>query len=364
MKLALRVLAGLMLTRLNFAMAADATALKSFTEQIPGTQVRFEMIAVPGGEFLMGSPPSENGRKADEGPQVRVRMDPFCIGKFSVTWPEYQEFMTGYQRLQINWREKRVDPTADAVTYPTPMYDLEFGPRLLRMGGRKEGMPAVAMSQFAARQYTKWLSKKTGRFYRLATEAEWEYACRAGTTTTYCFGDDPMALDAFGWSIENSNVADGNPGYHRVGQKKPNAWGLYDMHGNVGQWCFDAYDANWYAKFAGKTVDWHEVINWPTRRYPCVIRGGSYESERETCRSATRMHSTKDLNAFDPGFPKSPYWESDGPWLGFRLACPPKEPDEAEKLKFWDPAPDDAATNDSIRRDRDAHEILPAAPRQ
>src|SRR5207302_2029158 len=111
-----------------------------------------------------------------------------------------------------------------------------------------------------ARQYTKWLSKKTGRFYRLSCEAEWEYACRAGTTTAYFFGDDSKRLGECGWFFGNSSRPNNDPshpngetGYHKAGQKKPNAWGLYDLYGNVAEWCVDRYDPDWYRGFAGKT---------------------------------------------------------------------------------------------------------------
>src|SRR5207253_5739812 len=138
------------------------------------------------------------------------------------------KFLQTYHRIAGLDSDKRpaipAAKMADAVTYPTPMYELEAGPILDRMG-RREKFPAVIMSQFAARQYTKWLSKKTGRFYRLPTEAEWEYACRAGTTTAYSFGDDPKQLGDYAWYFDNSAVK-GENAYREVGLKKPNPWGL------------------------------------------------------------------------------------------------------------------------------------------
>ena len=338
-------------------------APRSYFETVPGTDIRFEMLSIPGGTFTMGSPHTEKGRKENERPQFRVKVDPFYMGRYVVTGPEYKAFESEYVRVDRQGRAKSIpkDHVADAVTYPTPQYEAFYRPVVNRMGGDGFGMPAVAMSHYAARQYTKWLSYKTGRFYRLPTEAEWEYACRAGTATAYSYGNDPKQLDDYAWFEDDSDEKDGDPGYHKTGLKQPNRWGLYDMQGNVAQWCVDAYSADWFKQFAGKTVNWHDAINWPLHRYPCVIRGGGYDSEAVDCRCAARLHSDRQLNKRDPDVPVSPYIESDGFWVGFRLVSPVATPSEAEKHRYWDEV-DDQIKNDT-HRDRDLHEVLTPAAR-
>jgi formylglycine-generating enzyme required for sulfatase activity len=315
------------------------------------------MVPVPGGVFRMGSPDGERGRKKDEGPQIEVEVEPFHMGKFEVTWPEYKAFSHRYNHLAGMQRPPVPrDRLADAVTYPTPIYEVETDGMLQDMGGQGARFPAVSVSQFAARQYTKWLSKKTGRFYRLPTEAEWEYACRAGTKTAYGYGEDPSVLGAYAVYVDNSEYDTGKEGYRQVGLRRPNAWGVHDMHGNVAEWCIDAYDENWYARFAGRTMTASEVINWPSRRYPRVLRGGGWQSEAADCRSASRIPGRKDLNLFDAQLPKSPHWETNGFWVGFRVVSPAREPAEADKLRFWNA--DDPVTIEVLQRDREIQELI------
>ena len=202
--------------------------MKPYTNTIPGTQVSFAMVPIPGGEFVMGSPDSEPGRKPDEGPQHKVKISPFWMGQCEVTWNEYELFMYPDEERRTRATiptDAAGDKLADAVTHPSkPYVEMSFG-----MG--KDGFPAIAMTQHAANKYCQWLSAKTGQFYRLPTEAEWEYAARAGTTTAYFFGDDASKLGEYAWFEQNSDFK-----YQKVGKKKPNPWGLYDICGNVVEW--------------------------------------------------------------------------------------------------------------------------------
>jgi formylglycine-generating enzyme required for sulfatase activity len=314
------------------AAAATEAEMKPYTEQILPNEVKFDMLPIPGGKFTMGSPDSEPDRKEDEGPQHEVEISPFWMGKCEVTWDEYEVFMlkTDYQRrVAIDLPPLAQDKFADALARPTAPYtDMTFG-----FG--KYGFPAISMTHFAARNYCKWLSAKTGRYYRLPTEAEWEYACRAGTTTAYSFGDDPAELDDYAWYFDNSEDK-----YQKVGKKKPNPWGLHDMHGNVVEWCLDQYEVDFYKQLAGKVSV--NPVAVPKLVYPNVVRGGSWDDDPDRLRSAARRGSHIDWKMQDPQRPQSVWYHTDAQFSGFRVVRPLVEPTEEEKKAIWDAGLEDA----------------------
>ncbi len=307
------------------AEAKTEDEMKPYTEMISGTDVKFDMVPIPGGTFLQGSPEDEPGRKEDEGPQHPVSVEPFWMGKYEVTWDEYEIYMYSLdiaRRKALGLKATPLDKLADAITRPSAPYtDMTFG-----MG--KDRFPAISMTQYAAKMYCKWLSAKTGRYYRLPTEAEWEYACRAGTTTAYSFGDDPEQLDEYAWYFDSSDDK-----YHKVGQKKPNPWGLHDMHGNVAEWCLDQYIPDFYSRLS-KAKPAKNPYARPTKLYPRVVRGGSWDDDAEMVRSAARRGSSEEWKAQDPQIPPSMWYHTDAPFVGFRVVRPLREPTEEEKKMY------------------------------
>ena len=294
--------------------AGSSGAGKAYKSTIPGTTVSFEMAPIPGGSFVMGTPDSEAGRKADEGPPHKVGVEPFWMGKFEVTWDEYRLFMFSAQAGEA----KGKDTVVDAVSRPTrPYVEMSFGMGI-------NGFPAISMTQHAANKYAEWLSAKTDQFYRLPTEAEWEYACRAGAATAYSYGDDAAKLGDYAWFAANS---DGH--YGKVGAKKPNPWGLYDMLGNVAEWTLDQYAADTYAKPPAE--------GWvrSTTAYPQSVRGGSWNDGAEALRCGARLGSDATWKMQDPQLPKSIWYHTDAQWLGFRLVRPVKIPAADAMFKFW-----------------------------
>ena len=302
---------------------------------VPGSEVVIEMVPVPGGKFLMGSAEDSEGHKEDESPQIEVEVGPMWVGKYETTWKQYQLYMSMYQLFKSleskGLRVVKGDNVVDAVTAPTELYDSSFTYEY----GRDPKLPAVTMTQYAAKQYTKWLSKLTGDQYRLPTEAEWEYACRAGSQSAYTFGDDTGELGDYAWYIENS---DEHP--HEVGLKKPNAFGLFDMHGNVMEWAIDGYTEDGYAEVADKSpMAFMDSVRWPVSFDQRTVRGGSWQDEAEQLRSAARLGSEdEDWKAEDPNVPLSPWWYTDDParGVGFRLFRSFKPLDSEVIGKFWE----------------------------
>lgn len=294
----------------------DKATHEKYTEKL-STRVSFEMLAIPGGTFLRGSPASEKGRLADEGPQHPVTVKPFWMGKYEVTWDEYDLYWV--KRIGTPPPTIAADKLADAVSRPTPPYADET------FGHGREGNPVLCITHHAAMEYCRWLSAKTGKLYRLPTEAEWEWACRAGTTTAYSFGDDPGQLGDYAWYEKNNeDVA------HPVGKKKPNPWGLFDMHGNVAEWCIDHYQKDNYATFPTDKSTLQPVKLPTANRYSYVARGGSWIDPAEICRSAARRGSTKDWLKRDPQRPQSIWWMTDADYVGFRIV---RAVEEQENLK-------------------------------
>jgi formylglycine-generating enzyme required for sulfatase activity len=312
------------------ADAKTEAEMKPYTELVSGTNLKFDMVPIPGGKFLMGSPADEDGRKEDEGPQVEVEIAPFWMATHEVIWDLYEEwsFELDIRRREIN-KEKgsEWDKIADAVVRPTKPYtDMTF-----EMG--KRNRPAICMTQYAAKSFCKWLCAKTGRYYRLPTEAEWEYACRAGTRTAYSFGDSPEDLDEYGWNFDNSDDK-----YHEVGTKKPNPWGLYDMHGNVAEWVLDQYIPDAYKRLAAKGNPASNPLFVPTAEFPVVVRGGSWDDDPEALRSAARRGSHPDWKMQDPQIPQSIWYLTDATFVGFRVVRPLQLPSE-EQARLYEPDP-------------------------
>ncbi|MCA9175205.1 MAG: SUMF1/EgtB/PvdO family nonheme iron enzyme [Planctomycetales bacterium] len=305
----------------------DAAAMADYSSKVPRTGAAYHMVALKGGEFLMGSPPDEAKREENEGPQAKVTVSPFWMGKFEVTWDEYEPFMiTAVDRAKHGGRtdfDPKQHDIVDAVSQPTPPYtEMSFG-----MG--QFGYPAISMTQHAANKYCQWLSAQTGHFYRLPTEAEWEYACRAGTTTAYSFGDDPAKLDDFAWHKKNSGMK-----YQKIGTRKPNPWGLHDMHGNVMEWTTDAFLPDYFAKLEQKLNPNFR----PQTLYPRSVRGGSWFDPPNQLRSAYRRGSDPSWKFTDPQLPKSIWYHTDAQWIGFRIVRPLKVPTVEELDYYWNSA--------------------------
>jgi formylglycine-generating enzyme required for sulfatase activity len=246
---------------------SNKSALNADNEKknlLTGGEVRnfedIEFVYIPPGKFKMGAQSYEAGCNLDEIPLHRVEITKgFWLGRYEVTQEQWQKIM-------------------------------ESNPSHFK---HDKNLPVEMISWFDVEEFIKKLNSKSEEGFRLPTEAEWEYACRAGTSTTFWFGDDRKELEQHGW------FGKGDGATHPVGQKKPNPWGLYDMYGNVWEWCSDWYDARYYLQSPEKDP------RGPSKGTLKAKKSGCWRQYADSCRSASR-------------FPRPPTYKS--PYMGFRLA--------------------------------------------
>ncbi len=306
----------------------EVECFEDYVEHIPQTAVSISMKAIPGGEFMMGSPEREPLRGDDEGPQHRVKLSPFFMSEVEVTWDQYWAFYgetmsegrTSPDEVYANNSREDVD----AVSGPTPPFG--FPDQGWGMGER----PAITMTHYAARTFCQWLSLKTGKKYRLPTEAEWEYAARGGSQEPYFFEGSPRRYTAeglwnglFGADTTTINryaiyAANSHNRTQEPSVVKPNGFGLRNMLGNVMEYCSDWYQADAYSYLEDGVLD----PQGPSSGEERVVRGGSYADDAALLRSAARAHTQHDKwLRTDPQNPKSIWWYSDVKGIGFRVVC-------------------------------------------
>lgn len=296
---------------------------KNYVQKVVDGDKSIVMVYIEGGRFQMGSKDGQWAVSPDEYPQHEVQVSPFWMSEVEITWDLYNLFVSREldDKPVLKERGNEIHLAPDAVTGATkPYVDMSFGFGV-------QGYPAMCMTQLAAAKFCEWLSAITGNYYRLPTEAEWEYACRAGNEGAYAFGNDLSKLVDHAWFAGNSEGKT-----HPVRQKEPNAWGLYDMHGNVSEWTLDMYDKAGYAIGEGLEVD---PVSMNDKTYPKSVRGGSWMNDPMDLRSAARKASSKKWKMRDPQIPKSLWWHTDAPFVGFRIVRPLKTPSLEEQQLYW-----------------------------
>lgn len=308
--------------------ATEITEFADFIENIPGTAASISMKAIPGGTFLLGSPEDEPFRKADEGPQKRISVSPFFMGELEVTWDQfwafYAETMSEGRTPPAVIYANNTREDCDAVSGPTPPFG--FPDQGWGMGTR----PAITMTHYSAETFCQWLSLKTGKKYRLPTEAEWEYAARGGTTGAYHFDGNPKKFSSEGFlkgifGADTSNIASYaiyalNSGgrTQEPAKVKANPFGLKNMLGNVMEYCSDFYDEDAYNRLSDGDVD----PQGPSEGDEYVVRGGKFDDDASALRVAARGRTHhEDWLKTDPQMPKSIWWYSDIKAIGFRVVC-------------------------------------------
>ena len=268
-------------------------------EEVPGIvakSVGMKLVKIPSGEFWMGSPPTDPDALPDEFPRHRVRISrPFYLGEKEVTVAQFRGFVdaTGY-RTSAETRPAKGGIWGGSI-YNKESKKWERKPELnWRNPGSKypqlDDEPVVQVSWFDAVAFCDWLASVEGRPFRLPTEAQWEYACRAGNEARWSSGDDPETLDAFAWTLRNANHS-----LHLVGTRKPNLYGLFDMHGNAWEWCSDEF-----GEYSAGPVN--DPEGPPSKKFR-VVRGGSFDwNDVGRTRSASRRSYTGSLSYYNYGF--------------------------------------------------------------
>ena len=304
----------------------------AYDQPIPGSSVVIEMLPVPGGTLtIQPLPPYQQfddfgepvAKDQPAGTAQQVSFGPFWIGKYEITMEQYMPYRQLYYRQKQDESEgvnQANSPTdVDAVTGPTDVYD----PRYNFEYAGAPASPVTTVSQFAARQYTKYLTLLTGQTYRLPLRSEWQHAALAGSRTRYCYGNDTKRLGEFAVYFENTPI---DSLTLRVGTKKPNAWGLNDVHGNVAELVI-------------------EDTAITGLRFGHVACGGNADSDAEDCTAESVVRTTVAWWDEDPDFPRSSWWmtSEESRMTGFRIIAPLAPMTDAQKHAYWDADSDQLA---------------------
>jgi formylglycine-generating enzyme required for sulfatase activity len=261
--------------------ADDPKAAEALIAKVKGVS-GIELVSIPNGSFLMGSPPEDKDANDDEKPQHKVTISkPFYMGKYKVTLGQFKRFVAATDYTTED------EDASRKWTWKKPSFDD-------RSFEQTDEHPVLRVSWNDADVYCAWLAKETGAKVRLPSEAEWEYSCRAvreaKPTTKFYFGDNMADLGNYAWYTNNTN----NKGTQPCGLKKPNAFGLYDMHGLTWEWC-----ADWYGPYPkGEIKD----MNGPENGKLRVLRGASWYGPPAFCRSASRHRREPSYSFDDVGY--------------------------------------------------------------